>query len=313
VDGVLNVRKVSGPTSHDVVDQVRRIVGQKRVGHAGTLDPMASGVLVVCLGSATRVVEYLMGLPKEYRARMVLGISTDTQDSTGTVLSERDASGITRGAFEEAAAAFVGEIEQIPPMASALKHHGKRLYQLARQGKTIDRPARKVTVYSIEVTGSQFPIPNCEAELVVRCSSGTYIRTLCSDIGDRLGCGAHMSALERTSVGRFSIEDSVRIEELEAAGLDRRLDSLSMSTNEALADLPSVTIGVEDVARAANGVAVPCVGAQTGADTVRILSPDGVLVGIGELSARPEGYAVKPRKVLIAGSRPPAPEGFPWP
>jgi len=336
VDGVLNIRKASGPTSHDVVDQVRRIFGQKRVGHAGTLDPMASGVLVVCLGKATRVVEYLMGLPKEYRARMVLGISTDTQDSTGTVISERDASGISREAFENAAAAFVGEIEQVPPMTSALKHEGTRLYKLARQGKTVDRPARKITIYSIDVTefssgpipNSQFPIPDSEsptpnsqlptpnwAELVVRSSSGTYIRTLCSDIGDRLGCGAHMSALERTRVGQFAIEGSVTIEELESATRDGRLDSLAMTMDDALAGLPSVAIAGEDVARASNGMAVPCSEAHSEADTVRILSPEGVLVGIGEVLDRSAGRIVKPRKVLIGdptpNSQPPAPDPRP--
>ena len=236
MDGVLNIRKPGGPTSHDVVDEVRRIFEQKKVGHAGTLDPMATGVLVVCLGRATRIVEYLMGAPKEYRARMALGISTDTQDATGAVTGERDASPVTREAFEEAAAAFVGEIEQVPPMISALKHGGRPLYKLARDGITVERAPRTVTIHSIEVIGFQpgvggqepgaegaSPSLLLEAEIRVRCSSGTYIRTLCADIGEKLGCGAHMTALERTSVGRFRIEDSVTLEELCRASSEGRM------------------------------------------------------------------------------------------
>ena len=317
MDGVLNVRKASGPTSHDVVDEIRRIFAQRRVGHAGTLDPLALGVLVVCLGKATRVVEYLMGLTKEYCARMALGVSTDTQDSTGAIIAERDASGVTREAVEEAAAAFAGEIDQVPPMASAVKHEGKRLYTLARQGKTVARSPRKVTIYSIQVT-SFGPEANPKSQitnhksagLLVRCSSGTYIRTLCADIGERLGCGAHMSALERTGVGRFRVEESVSIEDLETARQEGRLEDLVMSMDDALADLPAVAIAAEDVSRAANGVTVPCSGVNAESDRVRIHSPDGSLIGIGQVSRRQESWSVKPDKVLI-GPPTPEPEGVP--
>jgi len=303
VDGVLNVRKPAGPTSHDVVDEIRRIFGLKRVGHAGTLDPMASGVLVVCLGRATRIVEYLMGLPKEYRARMILGISTDTQDSTGAVIADRDASGVTRDSFEKAVRQFIGEIEQVPPMISAIKHGGERLYKLARQGKSVERAPRRVRVYSIDVVAFE-EANRKSAEIIVRCSSGTYIRTLCSDIGGVLGCGAHMSALERTKVGRFAVEDSVTVEDLERAAQEGRLNSLVIGMAQALSDLPCVIIGVEDVLRAANGMTVPCFGTDSLAGPVRILSQDGFLIGCGEVITDRVGCSVKPRKVLV-----PSPEG----
>ncbi|MGC8861494.1 MAG: tRNA pseudouridine(55) synthase TruB [Armatimonadota bacterium] len=300
MDGVLNLKKPPGPTSHDLVDEVRRVFGVKRVGHAGTLDPMASGVLVVCLGRATRIVEYLMGLAKEYRARMILGVSTDTQDSTGAVVAECDASGVTRELVEKTAAQFVGEIEQVPPMISAVKHNGERLYKLARQGKSVERAPRKVTVYSIDVVGFSEEAGRKCVEIVVRCSSGTYIRTLCADIGRDLGCGAHMSALERTQVGQFRIEDSVTVEDLQEAAENGRLDLLVISMADALSELPCVTIGVEDVTRAANGMAVPCFGGDSTVGPVRIVSQDGRLVGCGEVSRDRFGSTVKPRKVLIA-------------
>lgn len=299
MDGVLNVRKSAGPTSHDVVDQVRRIFDQKKVGHAGTLDPIATGVLVICLGKATRVVEYLMGTDKEYRARMVLGQSTDTQDSTGAVARECDASDISREALENTVACFVGEIEQIPPMISALKHQGKCLYKLAREGKSVERPARTVQVHSIEVLDFK-PGSRAEAELLVGCSSGTYIRTLCADIGDKLGCGAHMSALERTKVGRFLVEESVSIEDLDRARSDSRLESLVTDINEALADLPSAMLEAKNVQGALHGLTVPVAGLNGLGDVVRILSPDGALIGLGKLMEQDDCTVVKPHKVLCA-------------
>lgn len=297
MDGVLNVFKPAGPTSHDIVAQVRRVFGQKRVGHAGTLDPMATGVLVVCLGKATRIVEYLVLGAKEYRARMVLGVTTDTQDSTGAVIEERDASSVTREALEGAARAFVGEIEQVPPMVSAVKHQGKRLYELARQGKTVERTPRRVSVYSIEVTDFE-PGERAEAEMTVRCSSGTYIRTLCADMGERLGCGAHMSMLERTRVGRFAVDDAVTPEELAVAKDEGRLESVLCSIEDAVSDMPSVRVGAEDEAGVLHGSALRADAAGEEGDAVVMISPGGHLLGIGVI-ARSDGVTVvKPRKVL---------------
>lgn len=297
MDGVLNVRKAAGPTSHDVVDEIRRIFSIKRVGHAGTLDPMATGVLVVCLGKATRVVEYLVGVPKEYRARMVLGKSTDTQDSTGVVTAESDASGITRDMLEEASASFTGEIEQIPPMVSALKHQGKPLYKLARQGITIERSARKISIYSLNVLKFT-PGQSAEAEILVKCSSGTYIRTLCADIGDKLGCGAHMSMLERTSVGRFTIEKSVTIDQLLKMKSEGHLETALVSIGDALDDMPLITIDPGDMANVLHGLPVNNTSLTEIGETVRMLSTEGHLVALGTVAAKDCETIVKPRKVL---------------
>lgn len=288
MDGVLNLNKEAGPTSHDVVDQVRRIFGQRRVGHAGTLDPMATGVLVVCLGYATRLVEYLSSYDKEYRANLCLGVATDTQDSTGQIVSESDASPVTFDAFKQAAQAFVGEISQIPPMVSAVKHKGRRLYELARKGKTVERPARTVTVRSIDVIDFR-PGSRAEAEIVVRCSGGTYIRTLCADIGQVLGCGAMMTRLTRTRVGRFTLDQAITLEQLAQAP---EVHLISMS--DALDDMPAIALGAGDVKRVVHGMDLRAEGAGAG-ETVRLLSEDGVLVAIGVVV---EPGLVKPRKVL---------------
>ena len=305
MDGILNIHKTAGPTSHDVVDAVRRLFGRRKVGHAGTLDPTATGVLIVCVGKATRVVEYLMIGRKQYRARMVLGQATDTQDSVGEIISERDASGVTREAFDEAAAAFVGEIWQTPPMISALKHEGQPLYKLARKGLSVERPARRIDVYGIELLG-WFPGERPEAEVLVDSSSGTYIRTLCADIGEKIGCGAHMSMLERTRVGRFTLENSVTIARLEEAKERGGLEAFVTSIDEALSELPAVTVGACDVMNAAHGLKVFAAGLDHEADPVRILSPDGTLIGLGIVSLLDGRTTVKPRKVLMecGGSTP---------
>lgn len=293
MDGVLSVYKPEGPTSHDVVYQIRRLFGQKRVGHAGTLDPMATGVLVICLGKATRIVEYLMGARKEYRARFVLGATTSTEDSTGEIETERDASGITRRMLEQAAARFVGRIEQVPPMVSAVKHQGKRLYKLAREGKTVERKARLVDVYSTQVL-SFAPGPRAEGEMLVSCGSGTYIRTLCADIGAALGCGGHMSALERTAVGRFRVEECAKLEELEAARDNGRLDECLIGPADALSDMPAVIVDEDGANRLVHGLPVAADGAEPGQEA-RLLTSDGSLVAIGVAGVG----EIRPRKVLV--------------
>jgi tRNA pseudouridine55 synthase len=297
MDGVVNVFKTSGPTSHDVVYDIRKIFNQKRVGHAGTLDPMATGVLVVCLGKATRIAEYLMGARKEYVARMVLGQSTDSEDSSGNVTAESDASSVTTEAFDAAAASFVGEIMQVPPMVSAVKHNGERLYKLARQGKTVERSPRKVTVHAIDVVGFS-PGVRAEAELHVVCSSGTYIRTLCSDIGDQLGCGGHMSALTRTGVGRFTLDEAHTVEELRAAQAEGRLDQMVGDIGEALQDMSAVEVTEADATRIRHGLSVELSHECAECDTVRIVSAPGQLVAIGCVERIDGRTMLKPRKVL---------------
>ena len=216
IHGILNINKPRGLTSFAVVTRVRRLTGMRRVGHAGTLDPIAEGVLPVCIGQATRIVDYLVDQPKAYRAQLRLGVATDTYDAEGAVTAERDASGVTRSKVEEALLAFTGQIEQLPPMYSAVKHEGQPLYRHARAGRLVERRPRQVTIYRLELLDFQAPLVTIEME----CSKGTYVRTLAHDVGERLGCGAHMSALTRLRSGPFALEEAVTLEELERAADD---------------------------------------------------------------------------------------------
>lgn len=206
--GFLNIDKPLGMTSHDVVAGVRRHIRLKRVGHAGTLDPLASGVLVVCVGLATRLSDYVMHTTKGYQARVRLGIVTDTYDAEGEILREADPSGIDRDQVEAALSQFTGQIEQVPPMYSAIKKDGKKLYELARAGETVDLPARSVYIESLKISAWDGP----EFTLDVRCGSGTYIRSLAYDLGEALGVGAHLSGLIRTQSGAFSVAEAVPME-----------------------------------------------------------------------------------------------------
>ena len=210
VNGVINIYKIKGFTSHDVVAKLRGIMRQKKIGHTGTLDPDATGVLPVCLGSATKLCDMLTDKEKEYIAKVQLGVTTDTQDMTGTVLSEKEVN-VTESQVHEAIQSFVGYYEQIPPMYSALKVNGKKLYELAREGKEVERKARPVTIHYIEVLEMSLP----QVTIKVGCSKGTYIRTLCHDLGEKLGCGAAMAGLERTKSGQFSLETAITLAELE--------------------------------------------------------------------------------------------------
>ena len=216
VTGIINIMKPAGITSHDMVDIVRRKFNIKKVGHTGTLDPAATGVLPVCVGRATKIAQYITGADKAYRAEITLGISTDTLDAAGTVLQTVDASSVSEDIFKETLSSFQGDIEQIPPMASAVKIRGKKMYELQRQGKEIERPSRNVTIYDIKLVQSTgWGTKHPRALFDVKCSKGTYIRTICQDIGNKLGVGAHMSSLLRTAVGEFKLEDAITPEELE--------------------------------------------------------------------------------------------------
>ena len=213
LSGILNFNKASGMTSHDVVACVRKVIGQRKVGHAGTLDPMATGVLLLCLGQATRVSEYLMASDKEYRALIRLGITTDTYDAEGQITGQAKTDSITRVQVERELGRLTGSLEQIPPMYSAIKHKGTPLYRLARRGQTVARKPRKVEIKDVELLEWEPP----ELEIQVHCSKGTYIRSLAHDLGQRLGCGAHLVGLTRTASGRFRIEQAITLEELEQA------------------------------------------------------------------------------------------------
>lgn len=210
INGIMNIYKEAGYTSHDVVAKLRGIVRQKKIGHTGTLDPDAVGVLPVCFGSATKLCDMMTDKSKEYEALMRLGVTTDTQDFSGKILTESIV-GVSEAEVEDAVMGFVGGYEQIPPMYSALKVNGKKLYELARAGKEVERQPRHIDIGYIRILGIDLP----EVRFVVGCSKGTYIRTLCSDIGEKLGCGAAMAELKRTRVGDFRIEDSIRLSQVE--------------------------------------------------------------------------------------------------
>jgi len=302
--GILNVAKPSGPTSHDVVNRVRRLLGVRRVGHSGTLDPLAEGVLLVGVGAATRLLEYLHDLPKRYRAGLRFGEVTDTHDVTGTVLSTSDASPLKAAAVEAALPAFRGEIFQVPPMFSAVKVGGERLYERARRGEVVERAARRVTIHEIALHDFRHIqplagyLPRAEAVLDILCSSGTYVRTLCHDLGQALGTGATMTELTRTAIGSFTLAAAVPLDEL-ARRVSEGEPLPWISPAEAVAHLPTVTV---DSARAAalrqgkwvvlsNVVAAP---------RARILDPDGQLVAIGRTGAEEQDSdgCLAPEKVF---------------
>jgi tRNA pseudouridine55 synthase len=211
MDGILNINKPQNMTSFAVVAKVKKVTGEKHTGHAGTLDPLATGVLPICLGQATRVIEFLFDETKTYRAEVELGKTTDTYDSTGQTIKTADPSGINREMIESALTAFRGTINQIPPMYSALKHKGKPLYKLAREGIEIERKSRPAQVYELNIVDWQFPV----VTLNIICGKGTYIRCIAHDLGEALGCGANMKSLVRLRVGPFCFEDSVTLEQLE--------------------------------------------------------------------------------------------------
>lgn len=310
--GVLNVNKPAGPTSHDVVARIRHLIpnpkpkrpegtrnpkSKTRVGHAGTLDPAATGVLVVLLGAATRLAEYVSDLPKWYEARARFGLRTDSQDTTGAVLAEEDASALTEAAVRAALPRFRGEILQTPPMVSAVKVAGKRLYELARRGETVARAPRPVTIHELRLEEFH-PGPEAWGKLVVGCSSGTYVRTLCADLGEALGCGAAMADLRRTAIGPFRVDEAVSLDEVEQAIAQGRLSEILLPPAAAVAHLPAVTVGAAGRERLLHGMAVPALHSPPlpPGSPVRVLDETGALLAIG----RWEGQVI-PTKVL-AGS-----------
>jgi tRNA pseudouridine55 synthase len=251
-DGVLNVCKGAGWTSHDVVARIRGKLRGMKVGHAGTLDPAAIGVLPLLVGRGTRIAEYLLGWDKTYLAGLRLGETTDTQDATGAVLQRLPFESVTEGRIREVAAAFAGRIQQVPPMYSAVKVDGVRLYKSARAGHDVERRAREVTVRQLDIVSIQIP----DVIFRVACSKGTYIRTLCADIGHRLGVGGHMSTLVRERVGPLRIEQALTVDEVELRLEQGTLSSSMLTLDEALAELPACTVGAETARRVLHGMPV---------------------------------------------------------
>jgi len=238
VSGLLVVDKPAGCTSHDVVDRVRKVFGITKVGHAGTLDPSATGVLLVGLGKATRLLSFVQGLPKEYRAAVKFGISTTSQDAEGEVIREKPCSSDLEK-VRAAAREFVGELTQLPPMVSAVKVGGEPLYKAARRGEQVDRPQRTVRVYALEI--EHFDAEDQTATIYVKCSSGTYVRTLASDLGDAIGCGGHVTSLRRLSIGSFNEGQAIALEALEDLEPAEALGSV-LSLRAAMRDFPQRTV-----------------------------------------------------------------------
>lgn len=234
-NGIINIYKEAGFTSHDVVAKMRGILHQKKIGHTGTLDPQATGVLPVCLGSGTKLCEMLTDKSKEYVAEFILGMETDTQDTTGTVL-KTVAVVCTPMQVRQTVEGFCGEYDQIPPMYSALKVNGKKLYELARAGKEVERKARRVTIKEIELLSMELP----KVKIRVACSKGTYIRTLCSDIGTELGCGATMDKLVRTRVGQFELEKAITLSELEGYRDRNRIEDVLVAVDQVFSEYPAL-------------------------------------------------------------------------
>ncbi len=249
--GVLTVDKPAGMTSHDVVDRVRRAARMRRIGHTGTLDPMATGVLPLCLGKATKIAQFLLAEDKEYEVEMLLGTVTDSQDVTGRVVETREVGALERQRVEEVFGRFVGCVMQVPPMVSAKHHQGRRLYELARQGVVVDRPPRPVTIWSLELRSMRLP----RIAFRVHCSKGTYIRTLCHDLGEALGSGGVMSALVRTRCGSFTLKDAAPLAELRSR---EQISERLRSMDEALSRYPAVALQPRAVRRVLQGQDVAC-------------------------------------------------------
>ena len=249
IHGIINVYKEKGFTSHDVVAKLRGIVGQKKIGHTGTLDPDATGVRPVCLGKATKLCDLLTDKNKTYEAVLLLGKTTDTQDITGEVLEEKSTEALTEEKVREAIEGFIGDYEQIPPMYSALKVNGKKLYELAREGKVIERKARPVKILDIQILEIDLP----KVRMEVSCSKGTYIRTLCHDIGEKLGCGGCMESLIRTRVSTFRIEDAKTLDEIETLKQEGKLAELLVPIDAMFPFYPKITVKDDWKAFAKNG------------------------------------------------------------
>lgn len=273
-EGILNIDKPAGMTSHDVVNRVRRLAGTRRVGHAGTLDPLATGVLLVCLGRATRLVEYLMGQPKCYQTTVRLGQTTNTYDADGQIMTDKAVPAYDLSQLEAVLQSFRGIIEQQPPAFSAIKQDGQPIYKLARQGKTVEVAARSVTIYELELMDWERPF----LQLRVLCSTGTYIRSLAHDVGAALGCGGHVVALRRTAVGAFQVQQAVPLADLDAANLP---DFIQMPET-AVFHLPPLHLNSTEAQKLQNGLSIPIAPHHPVAPLVRVYNHLDQFIGIAQ-------------------------------
>lgn len=301
MDGILNIYKEKGFTSHDVVAVVRKTLHTKKVGHTGTLDPDAEGVLPICVGKATKLSDVIMDGRKTYRATLRLGITTTTEDASGEVLEERAVTA-SEAEIRTAMAGFLGKQEQIPPMYSAVKINGKKLYELAREGKEVARKPRTIEIYDIRIL--RF-LPPDRVEFEVDCSKGTYIRTLCADIGKALGCGGHMAALLRTRTGAFRLENAIRLEELKRLAAEDRAAEALLQMEDALRDYPQIWVAEGMTKLLYNGGRIAArhflrrpEGLEAG-QKAAVYDSLGRLVGLYEIGTEENHFFIKPFKMLI--------------
>ena len=296
-DGILIIDKPAGITSHDVVARVRRILKIKRVGHTGTLDPFATGVMVILVGKATRLAQFLDKDEKEYEAVVQFGFETDTGDRTGSSKSKvQSPKFISANELESVLAGFRGQIQQTPPMYSAKKIDGQKLYELARKGIEIERKSVKVTIYELEILDSK---PEAQIlKLKVACSAGTYIRVLAQDIGRELGVGAHLGELRRTRAGKFEVSEAVTLDELEQIFAAEKLDEILISMNNAVSHLPEIRLSAEEVNRTKNGIKLKTESADlTGGEFCRMTDKNANLIAVGFYDATEK--TVQPKLVLV--------------
>ena len=293
--GIINVYKEKGFTSFDVVAKLRGILKTKKIGHTGTLDPDAEGVLPVCIGRATKVCNILTDKDKVYEAVMLLGVETDTQDTSGEILKELPVD-ISEDRVKEAVLSFVGEYAQVPPMYSALKVNGKKLYELAREGKTVERKARNVEIFSIDILEMELP----RVRMSVHCSKGTYIRTLCHDIGQKLGCGGCMEKLLRTKVGIFELKDTLKLAEIDQLAKEGLVEEKIISVDDLFDEYPKVWIkpAFDVVVHNGNRVEKRMFGEklETNMERLRVYDSKNVFIGIYEFSNERKDY--KPVKMF---------------
>lgn len=295
MNGVLNIYKEQDFTSHDVVAKLRGICHMKKIGHTGTLDPKAEGVLLVCLGNATKLCDLLTDKSKQYEAVMRLGEESDTQDAFGTVLSKKEVT-VTENEVREAVLSFVGEYDQLPPMYSALKVDGKKLYELAREGKVVERKSRRVQIDEIEILSMELP----RIRMRVSCSKGTYIRTLCHDIGQKLGTGALMEALLRTRVGTYRVENALRLSEVEKLMKEGKLEEQLVKTEDVFADCEKIVVSGKLENLVHNGNQFPIKSIVYGAcqdELVRVYDSTERFIGLYQCDLNAKQY--KPYKMFM--------------
>lgn len=295
ISGFLNIDKPYGMTSMDVVRRIRRATGVRRVGHAGTLDPIATGVIPVAVGRATRVIEYLVDSPKVYTGGIVLGISTDSYDAMGEVTGERGASSISRERIEEVLCGFRGTVAQVPPMFSALKRDGKRLYELARKGIEIEREPRQVEVYDLQMIAWEPPV----ATLRVRCGKGFYMRSLAHDVGESLRCGAHLKSLVREEVGPFRVDAAASLEEVEESFQDSSWGDLLHEPDSVLSSMRALVLGTKLRKLVCNGRPIPLgAAAEEGGpdERCRAYGTDGAFLAVVRFDASRRQW--QPEKVF---------------